>query len=94
VYYIQPLLGAVRTGLLIVLVLYLLGVLLDLARIDLKSMGRRPLLAFEVIITKERSGNFASEDTHFLENWSCSGLRSRLGFIVAGALRGLLRAVT
>src|ERR1035437_9717816 len=35
---------------------------------------------------------FASQDTCFLEDWSCSGLRSRAGFILAGALRGLLRA--
>src|ERR1022692_55265 len=37
---------------------------------------------------------FASQDTYFLEDWSCSGLRSRAGFVLAGALRGLLRALS
>ena len=37
---------------------------------------------------------FASQDTYFLENLSCSDLRSRAGFILAGALRGLLRALS
>ena len=44
--------------------------------------------------TTERNGDYASQDTYFLENWCCSGLRSRPGFIVASALRGLLRALS
>jgi hypothetical protein len=48
--------------------------------------------AFIVVIKMERNRNFANHDTYFLENWSRSGLYSRTGFIVAGALRGLLRA--
>jgi len=69
-------------------------------RAALTSLGsieiqeRRPIFAFLVIITTERKGNFASKDTHFLEKWSRSGLRSHPGFFVAGALRGLLRAVS
>jgi hypothetical protein len=46
------------------------------------------------MITGEKNRNFGSQDTYFLENWCCSGLRSRPGFIMASALRGLLRALS
>src|SRR5208283_5164991 len=41
-----------------------------------------------------RNRNFARQDTYFLEDCSRSGLRCRSGFIVAGALRRLLRALS
>ena len=46
------------------------------------------------VIKMERNRNFANHDTYFLVNWFRSGLYSRTGFIVAGALRGLLRVVS
>jgi hypothetical protein len=50
--------------------------------------------AFVVIVKTQRNRNFGSQDTYFLANWSCSGLRSRGCFFVAGPLRGLLRALS
>lgn len=47
---------------------------------------KRPFFASVAIITTGRNRNFASQDKYFLENWSCSGLRSRPGFIVAGSV--------
>lgn len=49
--------------------------------------------AFEFIMKAERNRYFANQDTYFLENWSCRGLRSRHRFFVAGALCGLLGAL-
>ena len=55
---------------------------------------KKTSFGFVVMITTARNRNFARQDTYFLENWSCSGLRYRPGFIVAGALRSLLCALS